>query len=168
MAPRRRWREQLAFEMKFGGGLRFLLIGVVIGFVLGQGYTLTDVIESAGTLWRIITGKEGKGNTSPTAHLIHPDEGEIFRHDEEIVLKGMGIDAEDGELGDKALTWTLDGGGKIKPGRESDIPVEERLYKWQELELTATDRAGAQGTRDDFDLHRPTAARTLAGRRRLA
>jgi hypothetical protein len=58
----------------------------------------------------------------------------------------MGIDTEDGELGDKALTWTLDGGGKIKPGRESDIPVKERLYKWQKLELTATDRAGDQGT----------------------
>lgn len=146
MAPRRRWRVQLALEMKFGGGLRFLLIGAVIGFVLGQVYTPTHVIQGARTLWRTIMGQGSETNTPPLARLDHPRDGEIFRHDDEIILKGRVIDTEDQGLGDDALTWTLDGGGKIKPGRESDIPLKERLYKWQKLKLTATDRAGAQGT----------------------
>lgn len=133
--------------MPSGGGLRFLLIGVVIGFVLGQGYTPTDVIAGAGTLWRIITGKEGKKNTSPTAYVIYPRDEAIFRIEDEIALEGMGIDAEDGELEGNALIWMSDEGKQLRSGRNVTLPIDENLSPgWRTITLTAKDRAGGEGT----------------------
>jgi len=37
--------------MEFGAGLRFLIIGVAVGFLLGQVYTPRDVARGLGQLW---------------------------------------------------------------------------------------------------------------------
>lgn len=37
--------------MEFGAGLRFLIIGVAVGFLLGQVYTPRDVARGVGQLW---------------------------------------------------------------------------------------------------------------------
>ena len=48
--------------MEFGAGLRFLVIGVVVGFLLGQVYTPRDVARGLGQLWsRLSPGVEQAG-----------------------------------------------------------------------------------------------------------
>ena len=45
----------------------------------------------------------------PIAHIFSPADGATFAPGTQIILTGMGIDAEDGPLGDEALSWLVDG-----------------------------------------------------------
>ena len=59
-------------------------------------------------------------NTLPTAEITWPADGDEFAAGETIICNGTGYDAEDGELGDAALVWRLNG-NKVGEGNTCAI-----------------------------------------------
>ncbi len=74
---------------------------------------------------------------APSAIIASPRDGARFVHNEMIVLRGRGYDAEDGTLGDSGLAWSVSGRGAVGVGR--DVSIEGLAPGSYTVTLTATD-----------------------------
>lgn len=64
------------------------------------------------------SGSSGSGpNSTPTAQITNPFEGDTFDRNDVIQFMGTGMDDEDGDLGGEALKWYSDIDGLIGTGR---------------------------------------------------
>ncbi len=61
------------------------------------------------------------GNHTPMVKIERPLDGTRFRHTDQILLKGRGFDAEDGQIPDQGYIWNVDG-GFVGTGMEYAIP----------------------------------------------
>ncbi len=58
---------------------------------------------------------------APSAIITSPGDGASFFHNDTILLRGRGYDAEDGPVNTANLTWTVNGRGIVGTGRETTI-----------------------------------------------
>jgi glucose/arabinose dehydrogenase len=97
------------------------------------------------------------GNTAPSAAILAPAEGFLFRTGQQVVLRGQGTDAQDGNLAGSQLAWRVTrhhGTTHTHPWVSSatgteitiDTPAPEDFAtartSYLEVELTATDSGG--------------------------
>jgi hypothetical protein len=80
----------------------------------------------------------------PRAYIVAPKSGSQFELGSVIVLRGRGIDAEDGSLSETALTWTSDLSGTLGTGKE--LWVSDLTMGTHRITLTATDSDGSSGS----------------------
>ena len=79
----------------------------------------------------------------PTASILSPSDEQVYVTGQEIVLKGYGMDNEDGNLGDAALTWHSDrhadplGTGKTLTLAAADLATGQHI-----ITLVAVDSLG--------------------------
>jgi glucose/arabinose dehydrogenase/PKD repeat protein len=97
------------------------------------------------------------GNTPPTATITAPVAGSTFRDGVAVSLSGSGQDAEDGALAGSRLEWHVIGHhsththdlGKFPGATASFTPLTDHdADTWYEIILTATDSAGATGSKN--------------------
>ncbi len=60
-------------------------------------------------------------NHAPMVNVERPRDGARFRHTDQILLKGRGFDAEDGQIPDQGYNWSVDG-AFVGTGMEFAIP----------------------------------------------
>jgi len=83
-------------------------------------------------------------NQRPVVTLSQPSDGAQLLTTQAVTLQGSATDAEDGVLGDAALTWTSNRDGDLGTGRQrSGVLLSAGAHT---LTLTATDSLGATGS----------------------
>ena len=82
-------------------------------------------------------------NRKPQAFIASPTEGENLPPDEPVILRGAGMDVEDGGLSGAALQWTLNGQSK---GTGEEVVVAGLAPGDYQAQLTVTDSDNQTGT----------------------
>jgi hypothetical protein len=81
---------------------------------------------------------------SPQAMILSPLDGATVAPGSEVMLEGIGSDADDGPLGDAALRWTSDVQGALGTG--AYLSTNSLLPGWHAITLTVTDSTNAQAS----------------------
>ncbi|MGV8041198.1 MAG: hypothetical protein AB2L07_14360 [Thermoanaerobaculaceae bacterium] len=85
------------------------------------------------------------GRKGPEAHIASPADGSELPAGAPLVLRGLGLDAEDGALSGAALAWRDDVSGALGTGNELLLSAGLALGQ-HTITLTATDSHGQTGT----------------------
>lgn len=83
-------------------------------------------------------------NSAPVVAITAPANGNSFAEGDEVRLEGSALDAEDGQVVDSLLIWSLSSGEELGSG--SSLVVSTLALGNQTIRLSATDSDGAQGT----------------------
>ncbi len=79
------------------------------------------------------------GNKPPSAVITSPTSGVVFTTGPKIVLQGMGLDLEDGSLGDSTLSWVSSKDGALGTGKLLETSLAPGAHT---ITLTVTDSGG--------------------------
>ncbi len=117
-----------------------------LAWLPGTGSRLTGLIRIAasdGYHTTMATSQAFRvSNQPPQPTILGPAEGQTFAPDQSMNLAGMAVDAEDGNLGDSALSWQISPGGSLGTG------ANKALEGWRPgsytLTLTARDSGGTE------------------------
>jgi hypothetical protein len=92
------------------------------------------------------SGQFTVANNQPLLGIDRPRDRAVFSGLQNIDLVGAGFDAEDGAMGDTALTWSSDLDGAIGSGREATVNAADLTPGTHVVTLTANDHNGASAT----------------------
>jgi hypothetical protein len=112
----------------------------------GGGQCLFRVIASDG----VNTGQDRSdaafsvARKPPQAVIVEPQAGAVLTPRYPLTLWGLGLDPEEGALGDAALAWTDSVSGTLGTGSEIELPGG-LAPGWHTLTLTAADSEGMTG-----------------------
>jgi hypothetical protein len=77
--------------------------------------------------------------------IVEPQAGAVLTPRYPLTLWGLGLDPEEGALGDAALAWTDSISGTLGTGSEIELPGG-LAPGWHTITLTARDSDGMMGT----------------------
>jgi hypothetical protein len=80
----------------------------------------------------------------PMASILNPDDGGSYMSASLVILRGMGVDFEDGNLSGSSLQWSSDSAGPLGSG--TILPINTLETGTHVITLTATDNAGQSAT----------------------
>ncbi len=101
----------------------------------------------------------------PQARIQSPQNSTLYVSDQTIILEGDGFDADDGQLGDAAMSWSSNLDGALGSGRALSVNASALKEGTHTISLTARDSDGQTGSASvtiQVSRARPTLAASLS------
>jgi hypothetical protein len=101
----------------------------------------------------------------PQARIQSPQNSALYVSDQTVILEGDGFDADDGQLGDAAMSWSSSLDGALGGGRSLSVNASALKEGTHTISLTARDSDGQTGSASvtiQVSRTRPTLAASLS------